>query len=143
MKLKILEIGKMVPEFEPENLFVLFGQSAPPELREISVIIDFKKNDNGIYFREGSKLVISGREYTITEVGAGTATEANADGYTTTSTGTTGEIVDATQGAVFTNTKGGTVDTGVYLDNLPYIIVFAGVLAAVAVLVIRRRRVDD
>ena len=35
------------------------------------------------------------------------------------------------------------IDTGVYLDNLPYIIVFAGVLAAVAVLVIRRRRVDD
>ena len=69
MKLKILEIGKMVPEFEPENIFVLFGQSAPPELREISVIIDFEKNDNGIYFREGSKLVISGKEYTITEVG--------------------------------------------------------------------------
>ena len=45
--------------------------------------------------------------------------------------------------AEFTNAKGGDVDTGVYLDNLPYIIVFAGVLAAVAVLVIRRRRVDD
>lgn len=44
----------------------------------------------------------------------------------------------------FENHKGaGDIDTGVYLDNLPYIIVFAGVLAAVAVLVIRRRRVDD
>lgn len=100
-----------------------------------------------VYLKDGDTVSIAnlpyGVEYTITEVGAGTATEANADGYTTTSTGTTGEIVDATRGAVFTNTKGGTVDTGVYLDNLPYIIVFAGVLAAVAVLVIRRRRVDD
>ena len=100
-----------------------------------------------VYLKDGDTVSIAnlpyGVEYTITEVGAGTATEANADGYTTTSTGTTGKIVDATQGAVFTNTKGGTVDTGVYLDNLPYIIVFAGVLAAVAVLVIRRRRVDD
>lgn len=53
------------------------------------------------------------------------------------------EIDTETETAEFTNAKGGTVDTGVYLDNLPYIIVFAGVLAAVAVLVIRRRRVDD
>lgn len=44
----------------------------------------------------------------------------------------------------FENNKGAdNIDTGVYLDNLPYIIIFVGVLAAVAVLVIRRRRVDD
>lgn len=55
-----------------------------------------------------------------------------------------GAINETAQKVTFINTKGaGTIDTGVYLDNLPYIIVFAGVLAAVAVLVIRRRRVDD
>jgi len=69
MKLKILDIGKMVPEFEAEKLFVLFGNSAPPELRDISVIIDFERNDDGIYFKEGSKLIISNQEYEITEVG--------------------------------------------------------------------------
>ena len=45
--------------------------------------------------------------------------------------------------ATFTNTKGGDIDTGVYLDNLPYLLVFAGVLAIAAVFVVRRRRFED
>ena len=78
-----------------------------------------------------------------------TITEHNYEGYTTTvgdeTTSTaTGEIAAANQTVTFVNTNTNeSIDTGVYLDNLPYIIVFAGVLAAVAVLVIRRRRVDD
>lgn len=80
-----------------------------------------------------------GVTYTIVE------NDYSEEGYTSTVTSgnANGTISEATQGAIFTNVKGGTIDTGVYLDNLPYIIVFAGVLAAVAVLVIRRRRVDD
>ncbi len=44
--------------------------------------------------------------------------------------------------AAFTNTKTGDIDTGVYLDNLPYILVFAGVLA-IDVFIVRRRRFED
>lgn len=93
------------------------------------------------YLKDGDTISIAnlpyGVTYTVTEV------DANEDDYTTTSTGANGAINAGTQTAAFTNDKTGEVDTGVYLDNLPYIIVFAGVLAAVAVLVIRRRRVDD
>ncbi len=78
-------------------------------------------------------------------------TETPDSDYTTTVNGETTNIAQGTINAVetkvtFVNTWGDadfTPDTGIYLDNLPYIIVFAGVLAAVAVLVIRRRRVDD
>lgn len=45
--------------------------------------------------------------------------------------------------AAFTNTKAGKIDTGVYLDNLPYILVFAGVLAIAVVFAVRRRRFED
>ena len=45
--------------------------------------------------------------------------------------------------AAFTNTKNGDIDTGVYLDNLPYILVFAGVLAIAVVFAVRRRRFED
>lgn len=72
-----------------------------------------------------------------------TVTETAANGYTTTKTGDTGSINAAEQTAAFTNSKTGTVDMGVYLDNLPYILVFAGVLAIAAVLVVRRRRFED
>lgn len=94
-----------------------------------------------------------GMTYCVTE------SDYTGDGYTTTINGeekqTTGELkadfdndlsVEGVKASVtFVNDKDGStaVDTGIYLDNLPYIIVFAGVLAAVAVLVIRRRRVDD
>ena len=72
-----------------------------------------------------------------------TVTEKKEDGYTTTKNGDTGKIKEADQIAAFTNNKTGEVDTGVYLDNLPYILVFAGVLAIAAVFVVRRRRFED
>lgn len=72
-----------------------------------------------------------------------TVTETAANGYTTTKAGDTGSINAAEKTAAFTNSKTGTVDMGVYLDNLPYILVFAGVLAIAAVFVVRRRRFED
>ena len=103
------------------------------------------------YLKHGETLNLTnipyGVEYTVAEVGAGTEDEEGENGYLTSVEGEKGSsIAAASQTVTFTNTKGGegyTPDTGVNLDNLPYIIVFAGVLAAVAVLVIRRRRVDD
>ena len=65
------------------------------------------------------------------------------DKYVTTSEGATGTVEEATQSAEFVNTKEGEIDTGINLDSLPYLIVFAGVLAAAVVVFARRRRTDD
>lgn len=72
-----------------------------------------------------------------------TVTEATATGYETTKTGDTGTINQAEQTAAFTNTKGGTIDMGVMLDSMPYVLVLAVVGAAVIALIAKKRRVED
>ena len=89
--------------------------------------------------KHGETISIANLPYGVTY----TVTETAANGYTTTKTGDSGSINAAEQTAAFTNSKTGDVDTGVYLDNLPYILVFAGVLAIAAVFVVRRRRFED
>ncbi|MCC8358157.1 MAG: hypothetical protein LJU34_10115, partial [Oscillospiraceae bacterium] len=42
-----------------------------------------------------------------------------------------------------TNTYEGTIDTGITLDSLPYMLVLVAVLALGAVMIIRKRRVED
>ena len=69
--------------------------------------------------------------------------EAASSGYETSATGAEGIMDAEAKTAAFTNTKNGKIDTGVYLDNLPYILVFAGVLAIAAIFVVRRRRFED
>ena len=93
------------------------------------------------YLRHGETLVLSNIPYGVTY----TVDEVNTDGYEETVSGNeSGTIKTEITNVAYTNNKNNeSIDTGIYLDNLPYIIVFAGVLAAVAVLVIRRRRVDD
>lgn len=71
-----------------------------------------------------------------------TVTETAAEGYTTEKTGDTGKINAADQAAKFTNTKEGSIDTGVVLNNMPYILVLAVLAAGVAVFIIRKRRED-
>ena len=78
-----------------------------------------------------------GVEYEVKEDSSSSA------GYEVSATGDNGTMGEEAQTAVFTNTKKGDIDTGVYLDNLPYILVFAGVLAIAAVFVVRRRRFED
>lgn len=78
-----------------------------------------------------------GVSYTVEEK------DYSADKYTTTKTGDTGSINADSQTAAFTNDKSSEIDTGVYLSNLPYILIFAGVLAIAAVFVVRRRRFED
>lgn len=72
-----------------------------------------------------------------------TVTETAANGYTTTKTGDTGTINAAEQTAAFTNTKTGTIDMGVMLDSMPYVLVLAVVGAAVIALIAKKRRVED
>lgn len=53
------------------------------------------------------------------------------------------KIDSAIDGVVITNNKGGTVDTGVILDNAPYILMLAVVAGAAMTLVIKKRREEE
>lgn len=71
-------------------------------------------------------------------------TETPVDKYTTTVEGNDKSVEGATQTVAFTNTKEGTIDTGINLTTLPYILVFAGVIViAGAAFITRRRRFED
>ena len=59
--------------------------------------------------------------------------------YVTTETGTEGEVDEAVERASFTNTKGGTVDTGVVLDSAPYLFTLTGAAGVGLLLTLRRR----
>lgn len=97
------------------------------------------KEETTFWLKDGETISIANLPYGVKY----TVTETTAEGYTTTKAGDEGTINEAEQTAAFTNSKTGDVDTGVYLDNLPYILVFAGVLAIAAVFVVRRRRFED
>ena len=54
-----------------------------------------------------------------------------------------GKTIDSTSDSVtITNEKEGEVDTGVVLNNMPFILVLAMLAAGVAVFIIRKRRED-
>lgn len=91
------------------------------------------------YLKHGETISIANLPYDVEY----TVTETPMENYETTKTGDHGTIAAAEQTAEFTNKREGSIDTGVYLDNLPYILVFAGVLAIAAVFVVRRRRFED
>ena len=74
-----------------------------------------------------------GMTYTVAE------DDYTAMGYTTEKTGDSGTVSAAGVTAAFTNTKGGSVDTGVLLDSAPYAMLLVLALAGGAVLFLRRR----
>lgn len=65
--------------------------------------------------------------------------EATPADYVLNATNATGSINSASVTAVFTNTKGVTVDTGVVLDSLPYVLTLAVVALAAVVLFLKKR----
>ncbi|MGT2910145.1 PTS glucitol/sorbitol transporter subunit IIA [Streptococcus cameli] len=72
----VVEIGEMVPAFEEELIVILFGETAPPELRAISVVHDYKaSNPDEVVLKVGTKLQFGSYEYTVVE--AGSAANAN------------------------------------------------------------------
>lgn len=88
----------------------------------------------------------AGVTYTVTEVGAVVKDDELMNGdYKVTMTGENGTIAgDATSTAAFTNTKGGTIDTGITTDTLPYAVLLGlVVLAGVALLLKRRMGTND
>ena len=69
-----------------------------------------------------------------------------SDGYDTADyyfTDDNKKIDSAIDGVVITNNKGGTVDTGVILDNAPYMLMLTVVAAGAMTLVIKKRREEE
>ena len=97
-----------------------------------------------------------GAKYTVTETAksdytevANTLTEkfknGNVDGSADTKeeSARTGVINHTTEELVFTNTNQQTIETGVSLDTLPYVLVLALAGAGLVLMIARKRRVED
>lgn len=100
------------------------------------------------FLKDDERISIANLPYGVTYA----VTETPEEGYKTKVNKTEGntvtgqEINKSEQNVAFENNKNkesGEIDTGVYLDNLPYILVFAGVLAIAVVFAVRRRRFED
>ena len=85
--------------------------------------------------KHGDTLSIANLPYNVTY----TVTETADADYETTKTGDTGTISAAEQTAAFTNTKEGSIDTGVTTENLPYVLLIGFVVLAGAALLIKRK----
>lgn len=68
-----------------------------------------------------------------------TVTEAEVQGYTTTSAGDKGTIGAGLNEVTFTNDKHGEIPTGVTTENLPYVLLIGFVVLAGAALLIKRK----
>lgn len=92
-----------------------------------------------VYLKDGEELSIKNLPYGVKY----TVTEAGNDGYTVTNVvtdenGAEGTIDSALETDAYTNTKDGTVDTGVIMSYAPYIAMIA-VACVFAVMFFRRR----
>lgn len=85
--------------------------------------------------KDGETISIANLPYGVTY----TVTETAADGYTTTKTGDTGTINAAEMTAAFTNSKTGSIDTGVTTESLPYLVLMGFVVLAGAALLLKRK----
>lgn len=89
--------------------------------------------------KDGGRVSFGNLPYGVTY----TVTETAVEDYKTDKTGDTGTINAPTQEAKFINTKTGTIDTGVVLDTLPYVLVLAVVGAAVIAMIAKKRNAED
>lgn len=92
----------------------------------------------------GVTYTVKEADYTAADKGGYEAAKYTVNGNNQGTTSVSGEAVDAaTETVVITNTKGTSIDTGVIVENLPYIILIAVVLVAVVVLFFRKRANAD
>ena len=68
LKSNVLEIGEMA-YFEDYPILILFNNSAPDGIREISIIHEFESEPSDEILKVGSKLVMGGTSYTVEELG--------------------------------------------------------------------------
>ncbi|WP_426428673.1 PTS glucitol/sorbitol transporter subunit IIA [Staphylococcus equorum] len=69
-KTKIKEYGDMAPVFKEDNLFVLFGPSAPNELKDISFIHEVQVMDENFNLNDMNTLKINDITFNIDKVGS-------------------------------------------------------------------------
>ena len=102
---------------------------------EVVTIVAGEEKEYTFMLKHGDTLSIANLPYGVTY----TVTETAAAGYETAMTGDSGTIGAATQTAAFTNTKTGSIDTGVTTENLPYVLLIGFVVLAGAALLIKRK----
>lgn len=124
--------------------FTVSGGSYESNPKTIEMNKETKKGSGKVYLKDGETITVenlpAGVTYTVTE------TDYSSEGYTTTSLGMATRTVSgtingfATSMAAFVNTKGTTVDTGVILDNAPYIVMLAVVAGGVVFMMSKKHR---
>jgi glucitol/sorbitol PTS system EIIA component len=65
---KITSVGSMVPDFVEQGIVIFFGEGAPAELHEISVLHQPEVTVGGL--EVGDVLTLGGRQFPILAVGA-------------------------------------------------------------------------
>ena len=109
------------------------------------------ENDNPTVIDQPYEMLVPGVEITITEndIPEGYELSVSTDKGTVTEVKSGDKVIGAkftvTPGMTitFTNTKDVTIDTGISLDSIPYIVILVGVAAVVGFLFLRKRRVED
>jgi PTS system glucitol/sorbitol-specific IIA component len=66
---KVIEVGELVSQFADQQLVVLFGASAPDELKEISVIHELEESDSAEPLQPGGTISFGAESFRIDEVG--------------------------------------------------------------------------
>lgn len=68
IKSKIIEIGEMA-YFEDYPILILFNDTAPMGLREVSIIHQFEDEPNRDMLQVGSQIILGDKTYTIEKLG--------------------------------------------------------------------------
>ena len=134
-----LEQGDSIDDVNLNKLTV--GSAQAPETTGSVTAIYYLKHNQSIVI----KGLTADTQYTITEA------DYSGDGYSTTNTDNTEDDADgkttktkemgtAPHTVTFTNSKSGTVPTGILLETAPYLILGAVVVAGLVVLFATRRR---
>ncbi|MCD7744589.1 MAG: hypothetical protein LUI13_04765 [Lachnospiraceae bacterium] len=97
-----------------------------------------------ITVKDGTTITFTNIPYNVSyTIAENTYSDYDTTYVSTDSTDTgTGTMSEPSETVTITNNKEGTVDTGVILDSLPYILILAVVLIGVVYLVLRRRTSD-
>ncbi|MCH4054338.1 MAG: PTS glucitol/sorbitol transporter subunit IIA [Atopobiaceae bacterium] len=69
-KTKVTEIGELVPQFEEQKILVMFGPTAPDELKEICVIHEVEQDDSDAPLHEGGTITFGDQSFKIANVGS-------------------------------------------------------------------------
>lgn len=108
------------------------SNAANPQTVEV---VPGQSTEYTIYLRDDETLHIENLPYGVTY----DVQEIVPDDYEMKVEGNDGKVDSAAENVVFTNTKNGTIDTGVVLDNAPYLLTLATAAGAGLLLTLRRR----